>query len=107
MSTSLPLPSSSLQLEPISREVRSHAVPETVARWDLAEFSTAAARSTPKRVIDMFGATTGLVLLLPLMMIIALLVRLSSPGPALFRQLRQGHGGRPFWFLKFRTMRVG
>jgi lipopolysaccharide/colanic/teichoic acid biosynthesis glycosyltransferase len=32
------------------------------------------------------------------------LIRLTSPGPALFRQLRQGRDGRPFWFLKFRTM---
>ena len=36
--------------------------------------------------------------------LIAILVRLTSPGPILFRQLRQGQGGRPFWFLKFRTM---
>jgi lipopolysaccharide/colanic/teichoic acid biosynthesis glycosyltransferase len=56
--------------------------------------------------MDVVGAVTGLVLLFPLMMLIALLVRLSSPGPAFFRQLRQGHGGRPFWFLKFRTMTV-
>jgi lipopolysaccharide/colanic/teichoic acid biosynthesis glycosyltransferase len=49
---------------------------------------------------------TGLVLLSPLMVVIALLVRLTSPGPALFHQRRQGKGGRPFWFLKFRTMTV-
>jgi lipopolysaccharide/colanic/teichoic acid biosynthesis glycosyltransferase len=107
MSTSLPLPSSSLQLDTMSREVRAHPVPETVVRWGQAEFAAAAAaRSTAKRLIDVVGAAMGLVLLFPLMMVIALLVRLSSPGPALFRQLRQGHGGRPFWFLKFRTMAV-
>src|SRR4051812_8109078 len=107
MSTSLPLPSSSLQLDTMSREVRAHPVPEPVARWGRAGFATSAsARSITKRVIDVVGAATGLVLLFPLMMVIALLVRLSSPGPALFRQLRQGHGGRPFWFLKFRTMAV-
>jgi lipopolysaccharide/colanic/teichoic acid biosynthesis glycosyltransferase len=64
----------------------------------------AAAKSTTKRLIDVVGATLGLVLFCPLMLLIALLVRLTSPGPTLFRQLRQGQGGRPFWFLKFRTM---
>jgi len=66
--------------------------------------STTAPRSRIKRLIDVVGAALGIVLLLPLMILIALLVRLTSPGPALFRQLRQGQGGRPFWFLKFRTM---
>jgi len=54
----------------------------------------------------MVGATIGLVLLFPLMIGVALLVRLCSPGPALFRQLRQGQNGQPFWFVKFRTMTV-
>jgi lipopolysaccharide/colanic/teichoic acid biosynthesis glycosyltransferase len=39
-----------------------------------------------------------------MMALIALLIRLDSPGPVLFRQLRQGQGGRIFWFWKFRTM---
>jgi lipopolysaccharide/colanic/teichoic acid biosynthesis glycosyltransferase len=107
MSTSLPLPSSSLQLDTMSREVRAHPVAETAALWGRAEFNSPPVRSHAKRLIDVVGAATGLVLLLPLMMIVALLVRLSSPGPALFRQLRQGYGGRPFWFLKFRTMTLG
>jgi lipopolysaccharide/colanic/teichoic acid biosynthesis glycosyltransferase len=104
MSTSYPLPSSSLQLDTLSLNVLSHPVPGTVRLWEQAEPVSTAARSTTKRLIDVIGAATGLVLLFPLMMMIALLVRLTSPGPALFRQLRQGHGGRPFWFLKFRTM---
>ena len=104
MSTSLPLHSSSLHLDPRSRDLRSHPVPGTVRLWDEAEPVPTAARSTTKRFIDVIGAATGLVLLFPLLMLIALLIRLFSPGPALFRQLRQGHGGRPFWFLKFRTM---
>jgi lipopolysaccharide/colanic/teichoic acid biosynthesis glycosyltransferase len=61
-------------------------------------------QSTTKRLIDVVGAALGLMLLSPLLVLIAVLVRLTSPGPVLFRQLRQGHGGRPFWFLKFRTM---
>jgi len=48
-----------------------------------------------------------LVLLAPLMAVIALLVRLDSPGPVLFRQVRVGKDGRKFVVLKFRTMREG
>ncbi len=59
-----------------------------------------------KRIIDVVGAVTGLVLLTPVMLVIALLICLDSPGPIFFRQLRQGRGGRPFWFLKFRTMSI-
>jgi lipopolysaccharide/colanic/teichoic acid biosynthesis glycosyltransferase len=52
-------------------------------------------------------ATVLLVVLSPLLLVIALLVRVSSPGPALFRQTRLGHRERPFTVLKFRTMWVG
>jgi lipopolysaccharide/colanic/teichoic acid biosynthesis glycosyltransferase len=104
MSTSLPLPSASLQLDSISRESRVHPVPGEVGGWKQTAQSAAAAQSATKRLIDVVGGILGLVLLFPLMLAIAVLVRLTSPGPALFRQLRQGQGGRPFWFLKFRTM---
>ena len=104
MSTSLPLPSSSLPFDSMSREVRTHPVPLSAAGWGPAAYGSAALRSPTKRLIDVVGAALGLVLLFPLMVFIALLVRLTSPGPVLFRQLRQGQGGRPFWFLKFRTM---
>jgi lipopolysaccharide/colanic/teichoic acid biosynthesis glycosyltransferase len=57
-----------------------------------------------KRTIDVIGASLGLIMLAPVMGAIALLVRWDSAGPALFRQLRLGHGGRPFYVLKFRTM---
>ncbi len=45
-------------------------------------------------------------LLWPLLLILVLLIRLDSPGPSLFRQVRRGHRGRPFRLLKFRTMVV-
>lgn len=58
-----------------------------------------------KRAVDMVLAGTGLVVLLPLFLLAALLVRLDGPGPLLFRQERVGRRGRPFLILKFRTMR--
>ena len=59
-----------------------------------------------KRVIDITGASLGLLLLSPLLWIIILLIRLDSPGPILFRQTRRGYRGTPFQVLKFRTMIV-
>ncbi len=59
-----------------------------------------------KRVVDAAGAAGGLVLLAPLLVAIAIAVRVSSPGPALFRQRRVGRFGRPFAVVKFRTMFV-
>jgi lipopolysaccharide/colanic/teichoic acid biosynthesis glycosyltransferase len=63
-----------------------------------------AARSTVKRSMDVVGALGGLIFLFPLLVIIAFLIRLGSPGPVLFRQRRVGLYGRTFWCLKFRTM---
>ena len=59
-----------------------------------------------KRSMDVLGAGTALVLLSPLFLALALLVRLSSPGPIIFRQQRVGAGGNPFTFYKFRSMYV-
>jgi lipopolysaccharide/colanic/teichoic acid biosynthesis glycosyltransferase len=57
-----------------------------------------------KRLVDYVGAFVGLSLLAPVMVFIALLIRLDSPGPVIFRQLRRGYRGTPFRVLKFRTM---
>ena len=59
-----------------------------------------------KRTIDVAGAATLLVLLSPLLVSVAILIALDSPGPVLFRQRRAGFCGRPFAILKFRSMRV-
>ena len=59
-----------------------------------------------KRLFDVFFATTGLLLLAPLLLGIALWVRLESPGPVFFRQQRVGRFGVPFRIHKFRTMRA-
>jgi exopolysaccharide biosynthesis polyprenyl glycosylphosphotransferase len=57
-----------------------------------------------KRAIDIVVSAAGIVVLAPLMVVIALLVRLDSRGPALFKQLRAGRRGEPFRIIKFRTM---
>lgn len=57
-----------------------------------------------KRLFDLLFAAWALALLAPLLLLIALWVRLDSPGPVLFRQRRVGRWGREFQILKFRTM---
>lgn len=57
-----------------------------------------------KRLFDVAAAGLGLILVSPLLLITAALVRVSSPGPVLFRQTRVGRGGELFTLLKFRTM---
>jgi Undecaprenyl-phosphate glucose phosphotransferase len=59
-----------------------------------------------KRAFDILVALLALVLLLPLMLLTALLIKLDSPGPIFFRQTRNGFNGRRFGIFKFRTMRV-
>lgn len=59
-----------------------------------------------KALLDRFGAAVLLVLLSPLIALVALMIRLGSPGPALFTQIRVGRDGRPFRIFKFRTMQV-
>jgi exopolysaccharide biosynthesis polyprenyl glycosylphosphotransferase len=59
-----------------------------------------------KRVLDLAVAATGLLLGAPVMLLVALAVRLDSPGPVFFRQDRVGRGGREFTLWKFRSMRT-
>jgi len=57
-----------------------------------------------KRIVDVVLAAAGLVLLAPVLGGVALLIRITSPGPAIFRQVRCGLNGRRFVFYKFRSM---
>jgi lipopolysaccharide/colanic/teichoic acid biosynthesis glycosyltransferase len=57
-----------------------------------------------KRAFDMVIASLGLLCLSPLLLPVALLIKLDSPGPAMFKQRRVGRGFRPFVIYKFRTM---
>jgi lipopolysaccharide/colanic/teichoic acid biosynthesis glycosyltransferase len=60
-----------------------------------------------KRGFDIVASGVALVALLPLMLVLAILVRLDSPGPSLFRQTRVGKSFCEFQLLKFRSMRNG
>jgi exopolysaccharide biosynthesis polyprenyl glycosylphosphotransferase len=59
---------------------------------------------TLKRGLDLVGSSLALILLAPLLVVVAIMVKLDSPGPVLFRQTRIGKQGRRFTLLKFRTM---
>ena len=69
-------------------------------------------RSTPdlswplflKRAIDFCAALCGLIVLIPFMMIVAIAIKVTSPGPVIFAQKRSGRYGRPFRMFKFRSM---
>jgi lipopolysaccharide/colanic/teichoic acid biosynthesis glycosyltransferase len=68
--------------------------------------TTTTLHTTSKRVIDIAGGSLILLLLSPILLVIALAIKLTSKGPVLFKQQRIGQYGRPFTFLKFRSMQV-
>ena len=57
-----------------------------------------------KRIIDIFGSIAGLIIFSPIMLTVAIAIKLTSKGPVLYRQKRVGKGGKIFLFLKFRSM---
>lgn len=59
-----------------------------------------------KRFIDLCGSIVGSILISPILIIIALLIKITSKGPIFFKQVRLGKNGKPFKILKFRTMVV-
>ncbi|HEX71762.1 MAG TPA: exopolysaccharide biosynthesis polyprenyl glycosylphosphotransferase [Candidatus Hydrogenedentes bacterium] len=85
-----------------------HDGPESDAVAQTRPMNALLARPFPrwKRLLDIAGALVGILLFGPVMIAIALAIKLTSPGPALFRQQRGGLGGRPFTVYKFRTMCV-
>ena len=60
-----------------------------------------------KRIFDITASLFGLFVLSPLLLLIAILIKIRMPGPALFRQQRTGRNARPFTILKFRSMTLG
>jgi len=59
-----------------------------------------------KRLMDILGATAGLIIFSPLMMLASIAIKLESPGPVFFVQERMGLDGKPFLMVKFRSMRA-
>ncbi len=74
---------------------------------DLATTPTDALALAAKRAFDVAASVLALLLASPLMLAMAVGIKLDSPGPVLFRQARVGRYGRPFSLLKFRSMRCG
>lgn len=60
---------------------------------------------TLKRAVDLIGSAVGLIVLSPFLMLVSLLIKLDSPGPVFYAQERMGLDAKPFWTLKFRSMR--
>ena len=100
--------------------VRVHLVPDDkfvgylTRTWNIGPVWTAELKRAPlskierglKRAIDIFGALTGLLALSPLMVAVAILIKVDLRGPILFTQWRSGFNGRLFRIFKFRTMTV-
>jgi lipopolysaccharide/colanic/teichoic acid biosynthesis glycosyltransferase len=100
----------------------AHHGPELTQTWVAAESAVAAGRTAAtvveldlraansfylrsgKRVLDVIGAALALVITSPLLLLAAIAVKLESRGPILYRSTRIGRGGRPFTFLKLRSM---
>lgn len=100
-----------------------HARPRTTARgaWANTARSTSVVTLSPaipfetpeprgiylrqgKRVLDVVGALFALIVFLPVIAVLAVLIKLESRGPVFYRSIRIGRGGRPFTFLKLRSM---
>ncbi len=63
-------------------------------------------RLTLKRAVDLLGSAVGLVFLSPALMAVAVAIKLDSPGPVFYAQQRMGLDAKPFWCMKFRSMRI-
>ncbi len=79
---------------------------EAVAAAQAVLEASEVATSFGKRFVDILGASFAILLFLPLLLTIAMIVRLESGGPVIFKQRRTGHQGRIFTIYKFRTMTV-
>ncbi len=60
-----------------------------------------------KRAFDLLATTAGLLVMWPVFLVVALAIKLDSPGPVIFSQDRAGYDGKPFTMYKFRSMKVG
>lgn len=87
------------------REVEIHRI-STMATVCLVQAPLTPFERALKRTLDVVGASAALVMLAPVLLLIAVAIKLDSKGPIIFRQLRYGFNQKPFAVLKFRTMVV-
>jgi lipopolysaccharide/colanic/teichoic acid biosynthesis glycosyltransferase len=78
---------------------------EHLSETSFGTLSPPTAYMVPKHLVDRTAAFVALLLLSPLLIVVALLIKVDSPGPAIFKQQRIGFRGIPFTVYKFRTMR--
>ncbi len=92
-------------LEGLLKELSSRAAGNTRRSLRLKAWKfTVRSTYVVKRIIDILGSLAGMVILSPLFLGIALAIKLTSPGPVIFSQIRVGRYGRHFKFYKFRSM---
>ena len=94
----------------LHRPAQAHPFVEELFGFPFYGFSPTLTRQgvlAAKRLVDLVVASFLVIATLPLVVAIGLLIRLTSPGPILFRQERAGFHGRRFWMYKFRTMIEG
>lgn len=77
---------------------------DTLSETPIGSLQPSPIYSRLRPTLDFLGSLAVLPLLLPIMLFVAILIKLDSPGPALFTQQRMGYRGRPFKIYKFRTM---
>jgi lipopolysaccharide/colanic/teichoic acid biosynthesis glycosyltransferase len=88
--------------------MHSIEMPPRAVDSDVLGFEAPAAlTSISKRALDLVAATLLLLIFSPIWLVVAIVIKVTSPGPVIFRQQRIGAGGVPFTVLKFRTMRHG
>ncbi len=91
--------------ELVGSEVGFHSV-EGMSLVGLPPMRLARSSQLLKVVLDLVLSAVGLLLLAPVFLLIGIMIKLDSPGPIFFRQVRTGFGGKPFRIYKFRTMSV-
>ncbi|MEM7081897.1 MAG: sugar transferase [Pseudomonadota bacterium] len=91
-----------------ARRIQARSPRKKIAAYLALLFWLGVLASKPflKRVLDLGGAIIGMLLLSPLLLITALIIKLESPGPVFYTQIRVGKRGKPFTIYKFRSMGV-
>lgn len=98
-------------LEPVVSSINASAIAQPSVSFPTAlllnhDSWTHKLQQGVKRLIDITGALVGLTLLSPVFLVLAALVKITSPGPIFYNSLRVGKQYQPFYMLKFRTMQV-